>query len=79
MGESEWQHASWVSSLGKWAWIIGILNGVIGLLYIVGLSIIYWWIPFYLGTQIWNIILIIIGIVIGIYKYKKKKLLFMKR
>ena len=72
MGESEWQHASWVSSLGKWAWIIGILNGVIGLLYIVGLLIIYWWIPFYLGTQIWNIILIIIGILISFLVIKPK-------
>ena len=72
MGESEWQHASWVSTLGKWAWIIGILNGVIGILYYVGLSIIYWWIPFYLGSQIWNIIVIIIGIVISFLVIKPK-------
>jgi len=32
MGESEWQHASWVSALGKWAWIIGILNGIVGII-----------------------------------------------
>ncbi len=65
MGEHEWQHASWVSTLGKWAWIIGILNGVLGILYIVVSSIIFWWIPFYLGNQIWNIISIIIGIIIS--------------
>ncbi len=33
MAETEWQHASWVSLIGKWAWIIGILNGLIGLIW----------------------------------------------
>lgn len=32
MAESEWQHASWVSSLGKWAWIILILWGIISII-----------------------------------------------
>ena len=29
MGESEWKHAGWVSSLGKWAWIILFAQGII--------------------------------------------------
>jgi len=72
MGESEWQHASWVSSLGKWAWVIGVLNGIIGILYYVGLSFIYWYYPFYLVSQIWNIILAIIGIAISFLVIKPK-------
>ena len=72
MGESEWQHASWVSTLGKWAWVIGVLNGLIGILYIVGYSFILWWNPFYWAAQIWNIILIIIGIVISVLIIKPK-------
>jgi len=72
MGESEWQHASWVSTLGKWAWIIGILNGVIGILYIVAYSFILWRYPLYWGSQIWNIISIIIGIVISFLVIKPK-------
>ena len=70
--KTEWQYASWVSQLGKWAWIIGILNGVIGLLYIFGTSFIYWWYPSYLVTQIWNIIIIIIGMVISFLIIKPK-------
>ena len=34
MGESEWQHASWVSTLGKWAWIAIIVFDIIGLILI---------------------------------------------
>ena len=33
MGESEWKHAGWVSGLGKWAWIVGLVNGLLGLLF----------------------------------------------
>ncbi len=32
MGESEWKHAGWVSGLGKWAWIILFVLGIIGLI-----------------------------------------------
>ena len=32
MGETEWKHAGWVSGLGKWAWIILFVLGIIGLL-----------------------------------------------
>ncbi|NHJ22534.1 MAG: hypothetical protein EAX91_16425 [Candidatus Lokiarchaeota archaeon] len=29
MGETEWKHAGWVSGLGKWAWIILLILGVL--------------------------------------------------
>ena len=29
----EWQHTSLVSGLGKWAWIAGLINGIIGLIW----------------------------------------------
>ncbi len=32
MGETEWKHAGWVSGLGKWAWIILFVLGIIGLI-----------------------------------------------
>jgi len=32
MGESEWKHAGWVSGLGKWAWIILFVLGIIRIL-----------------------------------------------
>jgi len=72
MGESEWQHASWVSTLGKWAWIIGVVNGLLGILVTVGLSFVYWWIPLYLVSNIWNIIASIIGIVIALLIIRPK-------
>lgn len=31
----EWKHASWVSPLGKWAWIIVIINGIIEIIYFI--------------------------------------------
>ncbi len=30
---SEWQHASWVSQLGKWAWILALINGVLNIIF----------------------------------------------
>lgn len=72
MGESEWQHASWVSTVGKWAWVIGVLNGLIGILYVVGYSFILWWNPFYWTGQIWNIISSIIGIAISLLIIRPK-------
>jgi len=77
MGESEWQHASWVSQLGKWAWIIGLLNGLIGLvwsLYSLILIIPLWayWGPFRTAPLIWNIIASIVGIVIALLIIRPK-------
>jgi hypothetical protein len=37
MGETEWKHAGWVSGLGKWAWIILFVLGIIHV--IVGLAV----------------------------------------
>jgi len=67
MGESEWQHASWVSTLGKWAWVIGLINGLIGIFWsifiIMGFGIFF---LAALPSQIWNIIANIVGIVIAL-------------
>lgn len=32
MAETEWKHAGWVSGLGKWAWIILFVLGILGLI-----------------------------------------------
>ena len=78
MGESEWQHASWVSTLGKWAWIIGLLNGVIGIFWalfqIITLSAAWAWLPgAYVPTvEIWWIIASIVGIAIALLIIRPK-------
>ena len=72
MGESEWQHASWVSTLGKWAWVIGVLNGLLGIMVTVVLSFVIWWNPYYLVANIWNIIGGIIGIAIALLIIRPK-------
>jgi hypothetical protein len=78
MGESEWQHASWVSTLGKWAWVIGIINGLFGILWAIYQFIVltaFWaWLPggYVPTTEIWNIIVSIIGIVISFLVIKPK-------
>ena len=73
MGESEWQHASWVSTLGKWAWVIGVLNGLIGIL--VSLSLIVTWgvlLLYAAPATIWNLMASIIGIVISLLVIRPK-------
>ena len=81
MGETEkteWQYASWVSQLGKWAWIIGIINGLVGILWgsyliIVWLSILAWFPGAYVPTEaIWWIIASILGIVISLLIIRPK-------
>ena len=78
MGESEWQHASWVSTLGKWAWVIGILNGLVGIFWalfqIITLSAYWAWLPgAYVPTaEIWWIIASIVGIVISLLIIRPK-------
>jgi hypothetical protein len=73
MGESEWQHASWVSTVGKWAWIILIVIDIIGLIASL-LFIISWgfFALFAAATQIWNIIASIIGILIALFVIRPK-------
>ena len=71
MAETEWQHASWVSTLGKWAWVIGILNGIFGIIWalyqIIVLTAAWSWLPgaYTPTTEIWWIIASIVGIVIS--------------
>ena len=69
----EWQHANWVSSLGKWAWIIGIVNGIFGIIFSlwgigVGTAANVIWAPIVVyspASDIWWIIVSIVGIFIS--------------
>ena len=77
MGESEWQHASWVSTLGKWAWIIIILIDIIGLIWdlFTLITLIALWGVFGIagaGASSWNIFASIIGILIALFIIKPK-------
>lgn len=73
MEEIEWQHASWVSFLGKIAWIIGLINGLIGLFASIGFIALGGIFAFLLiPTQIWNIIASIIGILIALFIIRPK-------
>ena len=78
MGESEWQHASWVSLVGKWAWVIGILNGIFGLIWalfqIITLSALWAWLPgaYTPTTEIWWMIASIAGIIISLLIIRPK-------
>ena len=77
MAESEWQHASWVSTLGKYAWIIIVLIDLIGIL--VSLFVL---IPLFIlggiygfaasGASSWNIFASIIGIIIALLVIRPK-------
>ncbi|MFW9952613.1 MAG: hypothetical protein ACFFKA_21030 [Candidatus Thorarchaeota archaeon] len=77
MAVSEWQHASWVSFIGKIAWLIGLVNGLIGLIFsiasiatLVGLLG-----PFGLigiAPLVWNIIASIVGIIIALFIIRPK-------
>ena len=80
MGESEWKHAGWVSGLGKWAWIVGLVNGLIGLLFsifeIIG-YLAHWAISGFGGTpgaglSFWNVIVSIVGISIALFIIRPK-------
>ena len=77
MGESEWQHASWVSTVGKWAWIIIILIDIIGLIWELYtlITLIAWLGVFGLvgsGVVSWNIFASIIGILIALFIIRPK-------
>ncbi len=44
----EWQHASLVSKIGKWAWILGLVNGILAVIFgIAGIATTLYWISFY--------------------------------
>ncbi|NHJ26390.1 MAG: hypothetical protein EAX89_17560 [Candidatus Lokiarchaeota archaeon] len=75
--KTEWQHASWVSQLGKWAWIWGIINGLIdviwGLYSVFVLALIpYGYGVYGMGTGIWLIISGIIAVFISFVIIKPK-------
>ncbi len=77
MGESEWEHASWVSPLGNWAWLIIVIISLISIFWeliilipaiiilgIYGLTA--------SGISSWNIFANIIGIVIALFVIRPK-------
>ena len=76
----QWQYASLVSGLGKWAWIFGLINGIIEIifaLYNIGLGIPLG--PYgvgLIGTGVWYligaVILIFISFTIIIPKFSNK-------
>ena len=81
----EWKHASWVSTLGKWAWIIVIINGIIEILYYIVLIAeiatmnassppsLQIPVPFmHILYLIWGIIIILIGYAIIRPKFSEK-------
>ena len=77
MAESEWQHASWVSTLGKWAWIIIVLIDIIGIIWSLSVLIplvLFWGISGLIGSgeSSWNIFASIIGIIIALIVIKPK-------
>jgi len=82
MGESEWKHASWVSGIGKWAWIIGLVNGLIGLFWSIFQIAVFaatwaiWGFGFGVtpgaGISFWNLIASIVGIIIAVFIIRPK-------
>ena len=83
MEESEWKHTGWVSGLGKWAWIIGLVNGIIGIISSLVTIITYaavWAILGFgitsgvpgAGISFWNLIASIVGIIIAVFIIRPK-------
>ncbi len=75
----EWKHASWVSTLGKWAWVIGIISGIIELflgiygVIIIGTATAVLGIGIFgIGNSIWYIISGIITVLISFVIIKPK-------
>ncbi|MFW9972767.1 MAG: hypothetical protein ACFFDF_21455 [Candidatus Odinarchaeota archaeon] len=72
----EWKHASWVSTLGKWAWVIGIVSGIVDIIIVLpSLFLILPTLPygaFLLGYPIWWIISGVITILISFLIIKPK-------
>jgi hypothetical protein len=65
--KTEWKPASWVSELGKWTWLIGIISGIVNV--IIGLTLL----PYdSMGTGIFLIISGIIAILISFAIIKPK-------
>ncbi|MFX1325618.1 MAG: hypothetical protein ACFE8N_11725 [Promethearchaeota archaeon] len=77
----EWKHAGWVSGLGTWAWVIGIISGLINIIWGIATIVPLAAVPFGLGAAlmglpIWLIIsgvlVIIICLVIVRPKFSKR-------
>ncbi len=69
----DWKHASWVSLIGKWAWLIGIISGVTNLMWgFLTIPVVI----FGFGQPIWliisGIIVILISFAITLPKFSKK-------
>lgn len=66
----EWKHASWISTLGQWAWILVIINSIIdiiwGLVIIVPLAILPYGYLF-MGYGVWLLIGGIINALIAFF------------
>ncbi|MFW9896981.1 MAG: hypothetical protein ACFFD7_14340 [Candidatus Thorarchaeota archaeon] len=66
----EWKHASWVSFLGMIAWILGIISGVVNLIWGI-LTLPFTPIPIFgaalIATAVWLIISGIIAILISFF------------
>jgi len=64
----EWQYASIVSKIGKWAWIIGLINGIFNIIAgIVGIGGYLYWssiIPLYTYFSFYDIWSIVGGIIL---------------
>ncbi|MHA1986359.1 MAG: hypothetical protein ACW98D_06965 [Promethearchaeota archaeon] len=60
----EWKHEKWVTPLGQWAWIIGIISGIVNVIagFITLPFVIIGW-----GNPIWMIISGIIAILISFF------------
>ena len=66
----EWKYESWVSTLGKWAWVIGIVSGIIDILIVLPSLMLLASLPYGIGTAgigypIWWIIAGILVILIS--------------
>ena len=73
----EWKHASWVSTLGKWAWLIAIVSGIIDIVISLPTIIYLAGLPFGIGAlgmayPIWWIISGILVIIIAFFVIKPK-------
>ncbi|MFW9987675.1 MAG: hypothetical protein ACFFC3_03385 [Candidatus Odinarchaeota archaeon] len=75
----EWKHAFWVSILGKWAWIIGIISGIIelimGIYGVIGfgtITAVFGIGIFGIGNSIWYVISGIITVLISFVIIKPK-------
>ena len=67
---AEWQHANWVSQLGKWAWLWGLISGLIDVIWGFVIIATFAAIPYGfgvigMGPGIWLVISGIIAILIS--------------